>query len=248
MGMYGIDVSSWQGDFNFSPYKNHFVIIRAGYGSATMDSRFLQNVEKCEKLGIPYGLYWFSEAVNAEQSKNEALAFLELAKKCKNIKMGVWLDLEDSSFKNKFKWKSRDNISAIAKSWCSIVENAGYYTGIYCSKSWLSYLDASCDKYDKWVASWGTNNGNVNDNTSRYGTIIQYTSKLNGKSLDGDYCYVDISRYSKKGKEETKTKTYNDLVNELAKRVKAGEFGNGETRKQALGPIYNDVQKVVNKM
>ena len=34
---------------------------------------------------------------------------------------------------------------------------------------------------------------------------------------------------------------------ELAKRVWAGEFGNGETRKQKLGSRYNAVQNLVNK-
>lgn len=253
MSMYGIDVSSWQGDFNFASYKDKFVIIRAGYGTASEDSQFMNNVAKCEKLGIPYGVYWFSEAVNTEQSKAEAKAFLNMIKKCKNIRMGVWLDMEDSTYKNKFRWKTKANISAICREWCKIVEGAGYYTGIYCSKSWLNYLESDLSKYDKWIASWGTNNGRVNDNTSSLGSILQYTSKLDGKSLDGNYCYVDIKRFVKNGKQEKpkattqpKTTTHDELINELALRVKKGEFGNGTTRKIALGKLYDEVQKKVN--
>ena len=35
--MNGIDVSEHQGDFDFTPYKDGFVIIRGGYGIRNVD-------------------------------------------------------------------------------------------------------------------------------------------------------------------------------------------------------------------
>ena len=42
--------------------------------------------------------------------------------------------------------------------------------------------------------------------------------------------------------------TYHKLCTELAVRVLENEFGNGEERKNNLGAIYTDVQKIVNKL
>lgn len=42
--------------------------------------------------------------------------------------------------------------------------------------------------------------------------------------------------------------TYHKLCTELAVRVLENEFGNGDERKNNLGAIYSDVQKIVNKL
>lgn len=187
---YGIDISSWQGNIDLKPYKGQFVIIRAGY-DVTEDNKAKRNMDECERLGIPYGVYWYSYALTPTQAKAEAQACLKVIKG-RNLSVGVWFDMEDADH-----WKrnhgfsfSKSNISAICNAFCDIFAVKGYYVGIYASRSWFdSYID--CPKYDRWVAQWGSNNGKVNADTSAMGSLLQYTSK----PIDKDLSYVDLSHF-----------------------------------------------------
>ena len=55
--MNGIDISQWQGDMDLTPYKDGFVILRGGFWTSA-DPWAERNIAKCEKLGIPWGLFW----------------------------------------------------------------------------------------------------------------------------------------------------------------------------------------------
>ena len=245
--MYGIDISKHNGDINLEPYRGQFVIIRAGYGNFTKDEKFARNVIECKRLGIPFGVYLYSYALNAEESKAEAHALLKVLEPIKNeIKVGVWFDMEDADgYKKKHGFKfTHENISAICYAFAKTIEDAGYYSGIYTSSSWLQYIKPECDRFDKWVASWGTNDGTLQNDTSKFGTIHQYTSK----PIDKNIMYADISRYDM-NKKNTSTKNPLDAFTngELADKVIAGEFGAGDARKNALGARYEAVQAIVNK-
>ena len=245
--MYGIDISKHNGDINLEPYRGQFVIIRAGYGNFTKDEKFARNVIECKRLGIPFGVYLYSYALNAEEAKAEAHALLKAIEPIKNeIKVGVWFDMEDADgYKKKHGFKfTHGNISAICYAFAKTIEDAGYYSGIYTSSSWLPYIKPECDRFDKWVASWGTNDGTLQNNTSEFGTIHQYTSK----PIDKNIMYADISRYDM-NKKNTSTKNPLDAFTngELADKVIAGEFGAGDARKNALGARYEAVQAIVNK-
>ena len=245
--MYGIDISKHNGDINLEPYRGQFVIIRAGYGNFTKDEKFARNVIECKRLGIPFGVYLYSYALNAEEAKAEAHALLKVLEPIKNeIKVGVWFDMEDADgYKKKHGFKfTHENISAICYAFAKTIEDAGYYSGIYTSSSWLQYIKPECDRFDKWVASWGTNDGTLQNDTSKYGTLHQYTSK----PIDKNIMYADISRYDM-NKKNTSTKNPLDAFTngELADKVIAGEFGAGDARKNALGARYEAVQAIVNK-
>lgn len=245
--MYGIDISKHNGNINLEPYRGQFVIIRAGYGNFTKDEKFARNVIECKRLGIPFGVYLYSYALNANEAKAEAEALLKVLEPIKNeIKVGVWFDMEDADgYKKKHGFKfTHENISAICYAFAKTIEDAGYYSGIYTSSSWLQYIKPECDRFDKWVASWGTNDGTLQNNTSKFGTIHQYTSK----PIDKNIMYADISRYDM-NKKNTSTKNPLDAFTngELADKVIAGEFGAGDERKNALGARYEEVQAIVNK-
>lgn len=233
---YGIDISEWNGEIDLATLKPEFVIIRAGYGIKHTDKMFKRNVKECERLNIPYGLYWFSEALNTEEAEEEALYFLSLADKC-NVSVGCWFDMEDSPYKTKNGFrKTATNITAICERFCDIVEMSGYYTGIYCSKYWYdTYIRTK--RFDIWLAWWG-----ANFDTKNVGSLLQYTDKLNGAVLDGDVCYTDLARFKKSGNDK-----HRKLIDELANRTLDGEFGNGEERKKTLGVIYSEVQERVNE-
>lgn len=194
--MYGIDISKHNGNINLESYKGQFVIIRVGYGHFHLDEKFERNVAECKRLGIPFGVYHYSYALNEAEAEAEARGVLNAIAKYKNdIKVGVWFDMEDADNykkKNGFKF-SNSTIAPICFKFCKIIEDAGYYAGIYTASSWLDYVKGLNDRFDKWVANWGSNNGYQQTNTSKYGTIQQYTSK----PIDKNFMYVDISRYSR---------------------------------------------------
>ena len=194
--MYGIDISKHNGNFNLEPYKGQFVIIRVGYGHFHLDEKFERNVAECKRLGIPFGVYHYSYALNEAEAEAEAKGVLDAIEKYKNdIKVGVWFDMEDADgYKKKHGFKfSNETIAPICYKFCKMIEDAGYYSGIYIASSWLDYVKGLNDRFDKWVANWGSNNGYQQTNTSKYGTIQQYTSK----PLDKNFMYADISRYSR---------------------------------------------------
>ena len=49
-----------------------FVMLRAGYGKNNIDERFYDNASACMRLGIPFGIYWFSYAYTEEMAEREA--------------------------------------------------------------------------------------------------------------------------------------------------------------------------------
>lgn len=197
--MEGIDISKHNGSIDLTPYKNGFVIIRAGYGKKTVDKKFARNADLCEKLGIPYGVYWYSYATSVADARTEAAKCMQTIRGRK-ISVGVWFDMEDADgYKAKRGAVNSTLISEMCKAFCSEVEAAGYYCGIYASASWFKTYIKGCDRYDKWVASWGKNDGKLNTNTSGMGSLQQYTSK----PLDKNVMYVPLSTYDlSKPKEE----------------------------------------------
>lgn len=196
MAMYGIDISEHNGEINLDEYKDQFVIIRAGWGWSMdqKDRQFERNIRECLRLNIPFGVYWYSYAVDEETAKQEAEVFLEVIRPYRqHITMGVWVDQEDADgwkVRNGFEI-SRQCVSKITSLMCSLIAKEGYHTGIYCSYSWLNYLDQSCDFYDRWVAHWGTNDGTRQQDISEICSIHQYTSV----PLDRDFCDVPLTHF-----------------------------------------------------
>lgn len=242
--MYGIDISKHNGNINLEPYKGQFVIIRVGYGHFHLDEKFERNVNECKRLGIPFGVYHYSYALNEADAEAEARGVLNAIAKYKNdIKVGVWFDMEDADgYKKKHGFKfSNGTIAPICYKFCKMIEDAGYYSGIYTSSSWLDYVKGLNDRFDKWVANWGKNDGTQHTNTSQYGTLQQYTSK----PLDKNVMYADLSRYSRGNTTQPQTKPIDQIANEVI----AGQWGDGAERKKRLtdaGYDYNAVQNAVN--
>lgn len=180
--MYGIDISEHQGDIDLSPYQGQFVIIRAGWHT-TEDLYFRKNVEKCEALGIPYGLYWYSYALDESQAQVEADAFARAIDGL-NPTMGVWIDMETDSWKSEHGFvETTENISAITRTMTNRIEQMGIQPGIYCNLRWLPYFDESLAHYPKWVAAYGNDDGNIHGNYSDQAVMFQYTSNPIDKNV-----------------------------------------------------------------
>ena len=157
----GIDVSKWQGGIDWEKVKGsgiEFAMLRAGYGRGNIDAQFERNAAECERLGIPYGAYWFTYAYTPEMAAAEAASCLE-AVKGRKLSYPVAYDFEGDSVE--FAEKSgaavtRELASAMARAFCGAVRAGGRYPMIYTNPSFLQrYFDAQLPReYDIWLAQW----------------------------------------------------------------------------------------------
>ncbi len=191
----GIDVSKHNGKIDWQKVKNagiEFAIIRVGYGqdiSSQDDAMFEYNISECERLGIPYGVYLYSYALNTENASSEADHMLRLIKG-HNPKYGIWIDLEDDSYKVNNGMPSNETFVEIAVTFCEKMIQNGYKdVGIYANLEWWNNRINSpkLDKYDKWVAQW-------NDKCTYQKEYVmwQYTSKGQVDGISGN---VDMNKY-----------------------------------------------------
>ena len=204
MAKLGIDISTHQGDIDLEALKSQvdFVIIRVGFGvSGTLDKRFVRNADLCKKLGIPMGFYWYSYALDVTGAEQEANHFLKAIEPY-TPEYGCWFDMEDADgYKKKNGMPSSETLRDICYKFCEKVENAGYYTGVYASESWLENQLAGdrLARFDKWTAQWPTTLGgkqkglDVNADSRNDVSLWQFTSqaKFDGYdgNLDANYAY-----------------------------------------------------------
>ena len=187
----GIDVSKHNGIIDWKKAKESgqvdFSVIRAGYGRliSQKDTRFEQNYAGCKENNIPVGCYWYSYAKSVAEIQTEAEVFLQ-AIKVKQFEYPVYLDFEESS---QFAL-GRVKCSEMAKAFLDMLEQAGYFAGLYSSKSHLeSYFTE--DRYTVWVAHYG-----VSQTSYKYPyDVWQYSEKGTVSGLTGNfdmnYCYRD---------------------------------------------------------
>ena len=154
----GIDVSEFQKEIDWQKVKNDgikFAILRVGFGMdiKSQDDKYIErNIEECEKIGMPYGVYLFSYANTVDKAKSEAEHTLRLIKGHK-LAMGVWYDIEDNNTSGSV---GKSTLTNIINTYCEAIKKAGFNVGIYASLSWLNHkIDASIqDKWPVWVAQY----------------------------------------------------------------------------------------------
>ncbi len=194
----GIDISEFNGDVDIAGLRGKvdFIIIRCGYGSnytSQDDAQYYNNVRKCQAAGIPYGVYLYSYAQNTDMARSEAQHTLRLLQGKKPL-YGVWYDVEDVSL------PSGEQLIDNCVTYCTELEKAGCYCGIYASLSWWdSRLDSPrLDRFDKWVAQW-------NDTLDYQGAgMWQYSDNgvINNRRFDMDVAFKDYPAITQ-GKEDT---------------------------------------------
>ena len=154
--MFGIDVSSYQGNINWDVVKNHidFAILRVGFGqyNSQKDKFFERNYEECRRLGIPVGIYHYSYAKNVDQARKEANLVLSWLKG-KEIQLPVYYDIEDNSQIG----LGKEMLTNMCVEFCNTIEGAGLWAGIYANKHWFTrILDSEKlgKRYTCWVAQY----------------------------------------------------------------------------------------------
>lgn len=199
----GIDMhGEYQPNVNFASVKAggiDYVILHAGYGDALSyprqkDPKFDDYYTSAKAAGLGVGAYWYSYAQSAEAAKREAESCISMLKG-KKLDYPIYFDLEESS---QFA-KGKAFCDSIITAFCSALEKAGYFAGLYCSTSWLNdrVSPEVAKKYALWVAQYNTR---CTYTAAPYG-MWQYSSKgsvpgVTG-SVDLDICYVDYPKQIK---------------------------------------------------
>lgn len=195
----GIDISNHNGVIDFNAVKNagiEFAIIRSSYGWFYKDNMVDNYVRGCESVGMHYGFYHYSYALNLDQAKIEADKLIALIKNY-NPKYPVIVDMEDADgWKKRNGFPSNDMHVQIAEYICKRIEEAGYYAMIYANLSWFNTIlnDSRLDRFDKWLAQWS-----VQPTYGKRFGMWQYTSNgvvpgTNGR-VDMNYAYQDYSAW-----------------------------------------------------
>lgn len=256
----GIDVSRWQGDFDFEKALNEgwrFAILKGGGADDGLyvDGRFEENYKKAKKLKMPVGCYFFGYAKNENEAEKEAEYFYESCLKGKKFELPVFIDVEGEMLK-----AEKSALTKTVKAWCETLEKKGYFVGVYASLSVFenNVYDSELLRFTHWVAHWARECGYKNKDVLsmwQFGgsTNLLRSNKVAGVVCDQDYMFIDFSgtikRLGLNGFE--KNETPNDDIDKIALEVIRGEWGNGEERKRRLegaGYSYEKVQNRVNEL
>ena len=201
MKRFGIDISRWQGAFNFAKAIKddgvEFVIIKGGGGDDGLytDSKFEENYKQAKKYGLPVGCYFFSGATSVAEAKKEADYFVNKILCGKQFELPVYLDMETSDQAR----LGKEALTNVAKAWLSAVQSKGYWVGIYSYKSFFTdYLDDSkLQGYAHWVAEWAKECSYK----GKQGVLGMWqfggetnkirTNKVAGQTVDQNYMLID---------------------------------------------------------
>lgn len=202
MAVFGIDISKWQDGYPYAEATAEgvkFAIIRAGYGQ-TKDSSFETHYANAKSQGWGVGAYWHMYANTIVGAQAEARSFLS-AIAGKQFDYPVYLDIEDSSIKN----IGKGNLDAMVEAFCSIVESAGYYVGVYTNVDWYNNVISGASlnkKYDWWIAKWGSSAPtDIDFGIWQFGgeTNLVRSNRVAGVTTDQNYAYKDYPNIIKNG-------------------------------------------------
>lgn len=251
-----IDISEWQGRITDSQWKEikakvDGVIMRFGYrgygtGVIKMDSEFMNNLNACKRLNIPYGLYFFTQAVNTAEAQTEVAQMCQYVD-LKAAELGIWCDSEISNDgKGRGDVLSREQRTICNKAFIDAVNARGAHGGLYCGYYWLrDNLKAEVfSSTPFWLACYLSKPLYTGDNLYfwQFTSLNGFNLSGFGKSLDSNWQYKGFGVVEPSKKKSTE---------ELAREVLDGKWGNGQERVKKLtaaGYDYSTVQKRVNEL
>ena len=169
------------------------VIVRIGYrgasnGNLVMDTKFTKHAKGLTAAGIPWGVYFFTTAINAAEGKEEANWVLDKIKNY-NIYFPIFVDTEKGLDNGRSVNITNTARTNAVVAFCNTIKAAGYETGIYASDSWYTgnLVYSRVSGFNKWVASYSKAPTRV---TSYIGW--QYTSDGHISGSSGD---IDLSKW-----------------------------------------------------
>ena len=136
-----IDVSKHQGDIDWAkvPYMAMVRIGYRGYGSGALvlDPMFEQHFTNARNAGLKVGVYFFSQAVNENEAREEAqgCAYVLNGRK---LDYPIYFDTEASGGKNgRADGLGVEDRTKCAIAFCEEVKAQGYQPGVYASTLWF---------------------------------------------------------------------------------------------------------------
>lgn len=200
-----IDVSEHNGKIDWDKVKASGVdgaIIRVGWGYLGEDKYFQRNVSECNRLGIPYGIYLYSYAYDANFAYAEANGTAEMLSKVNlNLSYPIYYDIErfdnwNDNGTTRVPPKNAAEYEKVIGTYISRMGELGYKGKVHVY-SYRSYLQNQLNSpkilpYVSWIAAYTPTLGF--DNTYYNGEEgWQYTSS---GSVGGVSGRVDISCFS----------------------------------------------------
>lgn len=166
MQIRGIDVSYHNGIIDWKKVANacyKFAIIRAGYGTNTVDNKFIENIVGADTAKLDIGIYWFIYARNVQEAIDNADMCDRTLKLYKNIiNMKVWADYEydSDSYATRTGFKqTKDSRTNIVKAFLERLESKGYEVGVYANPDYLKGKFGDLSAYPLWLARYSNSMG-----------------------------------------------------------------------------------------
>lgn len=198
-----IDVSGHDGLIDWDSAKEHIegVIIRIGYGDDYAyqdDKQAVQNMDECERLGIPYGVYIYSYAMTMQETESEISHTLRMLKG-RNPVRGVWFDMEDADEYKKnhgmdvYSEEDRTLLTDICIRFIEEMHSRGYITGIYANYDYYkNVLDTNrlymTEGFNMWLAHWDVEEPDMDCMMWQFGAY-----RIGDHEFDGNIYYADYS-------------------------------------------------------
>ena len=162
----GIDVSKFQGDIDWQKVADSgvkYAMIRLGLrgyetGKLVTDENFKANVEGATAAGIDVGVYFFTQAINPAEAREEAEYVLNEINGY-NITYPVAIDVEDLyNDKARSYNQSKESRTECAIAFMDAIKDAGYNPAIYGNLNTFTKLVEvnKLGDYDKWFALYDT--------------------------------------------------------------------------------------------
>ena len=203
-----IDVSFWQGTIDWEKVKADGIdgaILRVGYGYLGYDSQFKRNVSECNRLGIPYGVYLYSYAYDANFAYAEANGTAQMLSEVDlNLSYPIYYDIEAFG-----KWIDDDGsirttpstvnqYESIISTYINRMNELGYKGKVHVY-SYRYYIQTKLNSskilpYVSWIAEYGSKLNYTNTYYSgAQGWQYSSSGKVNGISGNVDMnCFSDV--------------------------------------------------------
>ncbi len=161
----GVDVSEHQGYVDWQTLKDNgfsFAFIRLGYrgygqeGRICLDKEFHRNIQNAQAAGFDVGVYFFAQAINEEEAREEADFVLQNLQGY-TLQLPVVYDpesiLDDEARTDNV---SGEQFTKNTEVFCSAVAEAGYDPMIYANMLWEAFeLDLEkLSEYPLWYADY----------------------------------------------------------------------------------------------
>ncbi len=208
--------------------------IRCGYrgyvvGVISEDNKYRMHAEQCKAVGIPFGVYFMSQAITEDEAREEATYAVNMAK-AYGATLPVFIDSEDGDGTAKdvrADGLSQDQRTAVVRAFCEQVRALGLQAGVYASENWFQtrlHYDM-VKEHLIWAAKYGVNDGSAHDKPALERVDIwQYSSRGSVTGISGNVdvneCYLDIKAVTPTQQKQTAqvTDTTTDAFYKVAVR------------------------------